>query len=107
MELTHTHIQTHTHIYTYIYIYIYIYIYKIKAHLNDMKLKAQTEILEDESTHYKTKYEETNHRNSGPLPHRNSTILKGTMGKELQKRWRKIKKNPEQKTTWLKNLPQK
>ena len=31
---------------------------KIKANLNLMKLKAQTEIPEDKTTHYKTKYQE-------------------------------------------------
>ena len=31
---------------------------KIKANLNLMKPKAQTEILEDKTTHYKTKYRE-------------------------------------------------
>ena len=31
---------------------------KIKANLNLMKLKAQTEILKDKTTHYKTKYQE-------------------------------------------------
>ena len=33
---------------------------KIKANLNLMKLKAQTEILEDKTTHYTTKYQEIN-----------------------------------------------
>ena len=31
---------------------------KIKANHNFMKLKAQTEILKDKTTHYKTKYQE-------------------------------------------------
>ena len=31
---------------------------KIKANFNLMKLKAQTEILEDKTSHYKNKYQE-------------------------------------------------
>ena len=74
-----------------------------------MKLKTQTEILEDKTTNYKTKYQEidqeliTEIREICPIE---TTIPKRTMRKKLQKGGRKSKKNPVQKTTWLKNLPQ-
>ena len=79
---------------------------KIKTKLNLMELKAQTEIQEDKTTHYKTKYQEIDQELITEIIEifpKDTTISKKKLGKELQKGGRKIKKNPEQKNLrWCK-----
>ena len=76
-----------------------------------MKLKAQTEIVGDKTTHYKTKYQEIDQKLCTEIrelyPIETRQFLKECWEKQLQKGGRKIKKNPEQKTTWLKTYPKK
>ena len=65
-----------------------------------MKLKAQTEILEDKTTHYKTKYQEmdqeliTEIRELCPIE---TTIPKRTMRKNCKKEEEKARKIPYKK----------
>ena len=63
-----------------------------------MKLKAQIEILEDKTTHYKTKYQEIDQELITEIrelcPTETQPFLKKIMGQKTAKR---RKKNPEQK----------
>ena len=87
------------------------HIQKNQSQLNLMKLKAQMEILEDKTTHYKAKYQEigqeliTEIRELCPTETQNFLIeLWEENGKKEEEKSRKY---PGQKTTWLKILPQK
>ena len=75
---------------------------KIKAKLNLMELKAQTKILEDKITHYKTKYQEVDQELITEIrelcPIETQPFLKGPWEKTAKKR----KKN--QGKSWAKKL---
>ena len=64
-----------------------------------MKLKAQTEILEDKTTHYKTKYQEIDQELITEIRElcliEIQPFLKELSKKIMQKGGRRIKKNPE------------
>ena len=71
-----------------------------------MKLKAQTEILEDKSSHYKTKYQEIDQELITEI-REHCPIETQLFLKELKITAKRRKKNPEQKTTGPKILLQK
>ena len=74
---------------------------KIKANLNLLNLKAQTEILEDKTTNYKTEYQEIDQEIITEIrelcPIETQPFLKQLWEKNCKKEGKKIKKNPEQK----------
>ena len=71
-----------------------------------MKLKAQTEILKDKTTHYETKYQEIDQKLITEIKDlcsiETQPLLKKTIGKELQKGGRKIKKSSEHENHMVK-----
>ena len=75
---------------------------KIKANLNHRKLKAQAEILEDKTTHYKTKYQEIDQELMTEIrelyPIETQPFFKN-YGEKTAKR-----KKKNQEKSWTKNL---
>ena len=87
---------------------------KIKANLNLMKLKGQTEILKDKTTPYKTKYQEIEQEliTEFRLIFKNkkdtdNSLVKEQSENKCKKEEEKPRKILNKKITWLKNLPQK
>ena len=75
-----------------------------------MKLKAQTEMLEDKTTHCKTKYQEIDQELITEIrelcPIEKQPFLKELWEKNSKKEEEKSRKILNEKTTWLKNLSQ-